>query len=54
MVCYRTGYTVHIPVPGAMFKLLPKEIQRGHSIKIVPVFFTIGINEQATLAEKSV
>ena len=48
----RTGYTINIPVPEQMFALMPKEVQRGHSIRVVPVMFTIGINEQATFAEK--
>ena len=52
--CFRSGYVVHLPVPEQMFQLLPREIQRGHTIKIVPVLFSIGINEQATIAERSV
>ena len=51
---FRSGYIVNIPVLRSLFGLLPKELQRGQPIKIVPVLFTIGINEQATLAEKLV
>ena len=51
-VNYRTGYTVHVPVPEHMFTLMPREIQRGHPIRIIPVMFTIGINEQSTFAER--
>lgn len=45
---------IHLPVPEQMFQLMPKEIQRGHPIRVVPVMFTIGINEQATFAERQV
>ncbi|CAH1776626.1 unnamed protein product [Owenia fusiformis] len=48
----RDAIVVEIPVPENMFQLLPIEILHGHLISLVPVFFNIGINEQATLAEK--
>jgi hypothetical protein len=35
-----------------MFNALPDELSRGQFIRIVPIVFSIGINEQATLAEK--
>ncbi|KAK2184836.1 hypothetical protein NP493_251g03006 [Ridgeia piscesae] len=48
----RSGYIVHLPVPEHMFLLLPRELQQGHAIKVIPVIFSIGINEQATIAER--
>ena len=52
VTCYRSGYIVHLPVPEHMFLLLPRELQQGHAIKVIPVIFSIGINEQATIAER--
>ncbi|KAK2170548.1 hypothetical protein LSH36_2g08062 [Paralvinella palmiformis] len=46
----RTGYVLEIPVPECLFELMPREIQKGHLIQVVPVIFNIGINEQASLA----
>ena len=48
----RPGYVVNVPVTRNMFLLLPAEIQRGHMIKVVPVLFSVGINELASMAEK--
>lgn len=39
-------------MPRDIFSQLPQELQLGKQIKITPVAFNIGINEQATLAEK--
>ena len=49
---FRTGYIVKIPVPETIFHLMPHEIQEGHPIKVTGVMFTIGMNEQATFAER--
>lgn len=45
----RNSLTVSLPVPDALYSLIPtKQIVSFH---VTPVFFNIGINEKATLAE---
>ncbi|XP_047126100.1 inositol polyphosphate-4-phosphatase type I A isoform X1 [Hydra vulgaris] len=48
----RSGIVVEFPLKSKHFKLLPRDLQDGCTIKLFPVMFSIGINESATLAEK--
>lgn len=43
---------VEVPLKKAVFDQLPTRLQNGEAISVTPVFFNIGINEQATLGEK--
>ncbi|RHY21405.1 hypothetical protein DYB32_009822 [Aphanomyces invadans] len=44
------GYILHIPVPHAVFAVLPEVLQNGQHINVVPVLFSQGINEMQTVA----
>lgn len=45
----RNSLTVSLPVPDALYSLIPS--RQVLSFHVTPVFFNIGINEMATLAE---
>jgi len=47
----RYTYTITVRIDENEFSVVPMEL-RGHHIQLVPVVFSIGINEQATLADK--
>lgn len=49
----RSALTVMLPVPDAIYSLLPlvPSSRQTLSFNVTPVFFNIGINEMASLAE---
>lgn len=51
-ITYRRNIVIDVPVPKDTFSLLPRDLQQGKQIRVTAVAFNIGINEQATLAEK--
>lgn len=48
----RNGLKVLLPVQEAVFSMLPVDSSRSTSFLVTPVLFNIGINEQATVAER--
>lgn len=48
----RTSIIVEFPVKTKLFKQLPLKLQQRQIIHLHPVLFSLGINEQATLAER--
>ncbi|XP_078369401.1 inositol polyphosphate-4-phosphatase type I A-like [Oculina patagonica] len=48
----RSYIQVNVSLPPVHFRRLPRELQEGRLVKVIPVLFTQGINEHATLAER--
>uniref|UniRef100_A0A665UKL0 phosphatidylinositol-3,4-bisphosphate 4-phosphatase n=1 Tax=Echeneis naucrates TaxID=173247 RepID=A0A665UKL0_ECHNA len=53
LVCGRRDhFTIEVPLPRLVFQTLPEEMKEGKPVRVFPVLFNVGINEQQTIAER--
>lgn len=48
----RHKLVVKLPLDEETFARLPDALKHGKKVPVIPVLFNIGINEQATMAER--
>uniref|UniRef100_A0A6Q2XVC6 Inositol polyphosphate-4-phosphatase type II B n=1 Tax=Esox lucius TaxID=8010 RepID=A0A6Q2XVC6_ESOLU len=48
----RGGFCVEVPLPSETYLLLPGELRDGRGLRVHPLLFNIGINQQQSLAER--
>ncbi len=49
MIGSRSALEILLPVPENLFAVLP--LSKTHTFRVTPIFFNIGFNEMATIAE---